>query len=316
MLVLTFFFMRFFWPLYLFAAVVGTVGVYYIAPIARPYVPEFLKLQLHAEQEEGSRSAADLPAIEQPFLQESTTTAPTSTTRPAPKSDEDDELPPILNGIHLAQKSDKREWGITHQAANYYAANGTRLGAIEAGTLVQYCGTQASSKGAMVECLLKSTNVAVDPVLISAADLYIFTGDYRKLSTRQLTDLKTYYALSGKIAQRKKELLQISASRNPYFQEYQARHKQLMDHIEKAKVLAKERDKTTSGNHIEIEDQLRSMKHQESQLNRHYQEIHEKFRAWKDAHAAELPQPDKDSAIVQWVAEKSELFTRIPGLAY
>lgn len=323
MLLLHFNPMRYFWPIYILVAVAATAGVYYAAPLARPYIPELLKFQLRTtEPLEGEISelpppkrgvVTDAPKLTAP--EPTTPTQPQNTT-PTKMLEADDDMPPILLGIQLAGRGDKRGWGITHQAANYYAANGTRLGEVVAGTLIKYLGTQSSSKGAMVECQLQGSEHSDTPVLIGASSLYIFTGDYQKLSGKQLADLNTYYTLNGKIAQRKKELLQISAAKNPHFNEYQAKHKRLMDHLEEAKALAKQRDATTTGSHILLDDKLRTMKHRESQLNREYQEIHEKFRAWKEAHTAELPQPNNDPSIKEWLAQKSALFSRIPGLAY
>ncbi|HRR35354.1 MAG TPA: hypothetical protein P5026_14745 [Kiritimatiellia bacterium] len=237
-------------------------------------------------------------------------------TRPVPQEPQLEELPPALNGIYLAQRGERPGWGITHQRTVYYALDGSRAGDVEAGVLLDFLGTRTSSKGGMVECVLKEENIAATPVLVSASDVFLFTGDYKKLSQRQRDDLKAYYVLTGKIAARKKELLQRAADKNPFFAEYQAAYKKLMAHIETARELSLKRDKASELEKMRIEDSLRQMKMAEAQLRKTYDAIHLKFRAWKEQHANELDKPENDAQIQQWTQQRLALIPRVPGLAY
>ncbi|MDD4175337.1 MAG: hypothetical protein PHN34_13955 [Kiritimatiellae bacterium] len=227
-----------------------------------------------------------------------------------------EELPPALNGIYLAQRGERPGWGVTHQRTVYYTLDGTRAGHVEGGALLEFHGTRTSSKGGMVECILQEDNIPATPMLVSASDVYLFTGDHRKLSPRQRDDLKAYYALTGKIAARKKELLQLAADRNPFFTEYQAAYKTLMAHIETAKALSLKRDKASELEKMRIEDSLRQMKMTEAQLRKTYDAIHLKFRTWKEQHANEIAKPENDAQVQQWTQQRLALIPRVPGLAY
>lgn len=316
--------MRFFWPIYFFSAVAGTAAVYFAAPLARPYVPEYLKLPAPAQP---GREAAPPPALVMKAVTSRAPAAPftpgaeeaaapvqaESAERPAAAAEE---LPPALHGIYLAQRNEKPGWGITHQRTVYYTLDGTRAGQVEGGALIEFRGTRTSSKGGMVECLFHANGASAAPVLVSVNDVYLFTGDFRKLSERQLSDLRAYYALSGKIALRKRELLQVAAEKNPFFEQYQAAYNTLMKHIESAKKVSAERERATELNKMRIEDQLREMKMTEARLRREYDAAHLKFRTWKEQHAAETAKPDEDPFVKQWSQQRAELIPRVPGLAY
>ena len=295
--------MRNFWPIYLITATVGTVGVYIAAPMARPFVPDVLKRMIPVANSQQSVETANR-AVPAP--------SPAPTSRVA----EADELPPALHGIYLARSNEKPVWGITRHLASYYLPNGTRVGQVDGGIFLDFQNMRTSSKGNMVECILQGESIPATSMLVNLADVLLFTGDYRKLSTTQLADLKQYYALSGKIAVRKKELLQESAKKNPFFATYQASYNTLTRHTEQAKELTAQRDKATERDRMRIEDKLREMKVAEVQIRKDYDAIHQKFRAWKDQHASELAKPEDDASIRQWTRQQADLAPRMPGLAY
>ena len=298
--------MRHFWPIYLTTAIVGTAGVYIAAPLARPYIPDAVK---HMVQ----RASAQQPSEE--------AEPPRMVTRPpaAAMANQDtvsDELPPALHGIYLARSDEKPGWGITRHQASYYLPSGTRVGHVDGGIVFSFQNTRTSSKGNMVECILYEDGIPATPMLVNTADILLFTGDYRQLSRNQLADLKLYYALGGKIATRKRELLQESAQKNPFFTKYQASYQTLMAHVEKAKELTVQRDKAMDKERMRIEDKLSEMKVAEVQLRKDYDAIHQKFRAWKDLHANELTKPEDDPSVKQWAQQQTDLIPRVPGLAY
>jgi hypothetical protein len=311
--------MRYFWSIYLVMAVAGTAGVYVAAPLARPYIPDFLKILHRAEQR--TETAESPPPLvlkinrAPPAERQSPADAP-APDAPSSRSAAADEMPPALHGIYLVQRGEKAGWGVTRQQASYYMLDGARAGTVDGGALLDFQGSHSSSKGNMVECRLHAAGIPAKPLLVSAADVHLFTGDYRKLSANQLADLKAYYALSGKIAQRKKELLQISAQKNPFFETYQAKYKILMAHVDKAKALTTQRDKAIESERLRIEDKLREMKVSENRLRQEYQDFHQRFKTWKEQHAGEIPQPEKDPSIQQWTRQRAALAPRVPGLAY
>lgn len=297
--------MRYFWPIYLITAAVGTAGVYIAAPLARPHIPDALK-RIASTDSDQQPSETPPARVTTPQL------PPASANQDAAL----DELPPALHGIYLARSNEKPGWGITRHQASYYLPNGTRVGQVNGGIVFDFQNTRTSSKGNMVECVLHEESIPATPMLVNTADVLLFTGDYRKLSSSQLSDLKLYYTLSSKIAARKKELLQEAAQKNPFFTKYQASYNTLMAQVERAKELTAQRDKALDRDRMRIEEKLHEMKVSEVQLRKEYDEIHQKFRAWKDQHANELAKPDDDPSIKQWAQQQSDLIPRVPGLAY
>jgi len=312
--------MKFFWPIYLTVAAVGTTGVFVAAPLARPYVPEWLKISVSTVADAGrSVVAARIESADRTAVRAEpapTDPVPVGQALPATQETQLEEMPPALHGIYLAQRGEKPGWGVTHQRTVYYTLDGTHAGHVEGGALLDFHGTRTSSKGGMVECILQEENIPATPMLVSVSDVYLFTGHYRKLSPRQRQDLKAYYALCGKIAARKKELLQLAADKNPFFTEYQAAYKRLMAHIETAKELSLKRDKASELEKMRIEDSLRQMKMAEAQLRKTYDAIHLKFRTWKEQHANEIAKPENDAQVQQWTQQRLALIPRVPGLAY
>lgn len=309
--------MRFFWPIYLVSALVGTAGVYFVAPFARPYVPELFRLPTKAAQPSARPASVPVtvPARVPDEAGESVRQPADAATRADNTSSE--EMPPALNSIYLAQRGEKPGWGVTHQRTVFYTLEGVRAGSVEGGVLLDFRGTHSSSKGGMVECVLYEHGSPSAPLLVGVKDVFLFTGSFTKLSARQREAVQTYYALSGKIANRKTELLQASAVKNPFFDTYQSAHKALMAHIDRAQTLVKQREQTTAEqDKVRLADELREMKVMETRLRAEYDAIHLKFRKWKQEHAAEIAQPERDPSIKQWTKQKTDLIAQMPGLAY
>ncbi len=320
--------MRFFLPVYVLSATLATAGVYFAAPLLRPYVPDFLKRPSTSAQTAGadaSRPAVVLKTVPSGVPDSVNTSDAMHASDKAVKTEASgradtpavlEELPPALNGIYLAQRGEKPGWGITHQRTATYTLDGTRVGQVEGGVLLDFRATRTSSKGGMVECLLYEKETPSVPVLLDVNDAFLFTGDRTKLSARQLADLQAYYALRGKIAGRKNELLQASAAKNPFFEAYQTAYKTLMAQIDRAKELTVQRDRASELEKMRIEDQLREMKVAETRLRAEYDAIHLKFRTWKQQHASELAKPEDDSFVKQWSQQMADLRPRLPGLTY
>ncbi len=323
--------MRFFWPSYLFAAVAGTAAVYVAAPLARPYVRRLFPAPAFHSPAPRSPSPVSVPSVPSgpsgtsapsgpsglpglPGLPE--TSGPSGTSAPSGLPDPSDDSAPALQGIYLANRREKPGWGITHQQAAVFSPDGTHLRQVPGGTLLEYRARRASSKGGMIECLLVQEESLSPPRLVSQGDVFLFTGSYKRLSGRQLSDLQAYYTLSGKIGLRKNELLRVSAVKNPFFTAYQAAYKRLTEHIDASRALAARRDSAAEEEKTRLENQLREMKVMETRLRAEYNAEHARFRAWKEQHAAELPVLEDDPSIRQWRQEMAQLRASIPGLAY
>ena len=302
--------MKFFWPIYLSSLLVGTAGVYVAAPLARPFVAGLSRKRDTPPLVVEAAVPGALPSPAQPPAAEITEPPrlPVSVTA------DGHDVPPASQGIHLASGGDKPEWGITYQRTSYYKPNGSRQGHVPAGMLVTFKETRQSSKGVMVACQFPTSGSTSDVYLVSAKDVGLFTGTYTRLSSRQLDALQAYYVLNGKISQRKNELLQASAAKNPFFDSYNTTYTVYMAHLDKAKELALQRNRVTDADKAHLEDQLREMKMAEIRLKAEYDAAHLKFRTWSDQHAGEFVKPENDPDVKKWTQEMSELRAKVPDL--
>ena len=301
--------MKFFWPIYFLSAFVGTAGVYVAAPLTRPYVAALFGTR--EEKQPVSEGTGTQGAI---ALKPAPAPAPSRPAAPA-AAEEGNEGAPVMKGLFLVTRSsDKPGWGITFQRATYYGLDGTRMGFVPGGVMLDYRNTRVSSVGTMVECVLLENGTPSAPLLVNKKDILLFTGSHTKLTAQQRADLQVYYALSGKIGLRKIELLQAAAAKNPFFATYNQTYKNYMTHVQEAKELTTKRDQATGTERTQIEDQLHTMKMAETALRQDYDASQAKFRVWKEQHAKELPTAENDPDVKKWTQEMDALRSGLLGL--
>lgn len=312
--------MKFFWPLYVSSLVIGTAGVYVAAPYARPLVAGLFGAD-EAEHPsalagEQAGAAATLRTVRlQPEAPSSRPAASAPAAKPSAPQEEEEEAPPALHGVFMASHGDRPGWGITNQRATYYKLDGSRVGNLPGGILFDCAKAHQSSKGLMVECSFLDNAATNGPYLVSRKDVFLYTASYTNLSARQRQALQAYYQLSGRIGIRKGELLQASASKNPYFAAANAAYKAFTEHTEKAKALTLKRDTATELDKARLEDQLREMKVAETRLRNELTAANQKFRTWKEQHAQDAAKPENDPEIKKWTQEMASLRALVPGLA-
>lgn len=325
--------MNYFWPIFLSVAISGSAGIYWGTPHIRPYLPAAFIQHANGLRERVGQSSnrQDNQENSEELTEGDSVLTPemiaelenkAGIKRPAPKTtpraeEPEEELIPILHNITLAGKGDKIEWGVIHTPTSLYGANLTKQGVLPSGSLLLYRQTHNSANnGQMVEGLILDENFSTTPVLVRRKDIYLFTGDYSKLSDRQLNSLRDYYDLKGKIFLREQKLAQEAARKNPFFTEYQAQAKKLMRHTEQNKKLVAEREQATMQRRAALEDQLRNAKMREVRLQQEYNKIHEKYLAWKNEHAADTTDFKHDPQIQEWQKQQQAAKRFIPGLAF
>jgi len=311
--------MKFFWPLYVSCFFIGTTGVYFAAPLARPHVATFLGKKTATPQSpshlEGLAEAISDPAATlQPTTEIPPQSQPATPPDPPPSEPDDSDPPPGVHDIFVVSYGHKPEWGISIQQTSYYKLDGARLGTVSGGTFFTYKETRPSSKGAMVACKFLSGTATNLFYLIGKKDVCLFTGSPADLSPRQRTALRAYYELNGKIIQRKNELLLTSSQKNPHFPEYKDAYTAYMSHIEKGKDLLMQRDRATNAERARLELQLGEMKMSEARLKTAYDAAHQKFRIWKNQHASQVDNPENDPNVQKWTREKAPFHAIVPSL--
>ncbi|MDD2598501.1 MAG: hypothetical protein PHO37_04670 [Kiritimatiellae bacterium] len=308
--------MKKFWMIYGLVAIAGSVGIYFTAPLARPLMERFVK-----QEEEKTVVTNAFQAVGEPFGNDVAKPERQPSVKPGvppvtvvEANDIGD--PPALMGIFRASGREKPSWGVVQTKTNLYAEDGKRLGEVPAGVVVYYKEARVSSKGTMAWCTLLLKGKEEGAFLIKRSDLVLFTGDYEKLTARQRATVEDYYKTKGELDDRKKELMHQLAIRNPYYTQYKTAYEVYMAHIDKAKTLTAKRDAAEGLIRSSLDDQLRRMKAEGTALQKTYDEVHLKYKGWKEANAASLPDPAKDQKINEYRSEMQRLAKLIPGLAY
>lgn len=306
--------MKKFWIPFVLILISGTAAIYYYAPacsaMVMPYVPNWMKPQ--------DPTLASTTFITNRVV---ATIVPKETPRKVPPKkkevlpEDDSFVSPALEGIYYARASEQPGWGVTHQKTPYYSGKGTYLGTIDSGEILTCLkGKLVSSKGDLLECQLRGSTNA--PLLIARKDAHFFTGDYNKLAAKQIQMLASYYQLNGKIADRRRKLLEDGASMNPHFQSSRAAYVALTKNIDEAKLLQQQLATATDSKKMALDEQLRALKVKETGLKKEFEETQKNFVEWRTKHAAQLPNPETDPTMKTWMAEKQKMIAALPGLAF
>lgn len=310
--------MKFFWPIYLASLVVGTAGVYVAAPLARPYTAGLLGTAGREAPPAAlpetppppaaglSRAADDDDDVADPDLMQQEAREQ--------REEADSETPPALLGVYLASHGDRPGWGVTAQRTTYYKLDGSRVGNLPGGVLFDCSKAHQSSKGLMLEFALPGKASTNGTFLVSRSEVFLFTGARTNLSSRQREALQSYYRIKGQIGARKTELLQASAAKNPYFAAANAAYKAFAANTQKAQELSAKRNTATELDKVRLEDELRELKVKETRLRADLTAANEKFRVWKEQHAAEVAKPENDPEVQKLTEQLNPLRKIVPGL--
>jgi hypothetical protein len=308
--------MKLFWIPFIIIFTSGSVALYHYAPMCSatvvPLVPNWMKPQ--------DPTLASTTLITNRVV--GTIIPKDPAHKPPPKKKQvlpEDEsfVSPALEGVFYARASEHPGWGITYQKTTYYNSKGAYQGLIAGGTLLNCLKEKlTSSKGELLECQPDSAIKTNSPIFIARKDAHFFTGDYNKLVVKQLEMLKDYYLLNGKISDRRKKLMEDGATLNPHFLASRAAYVALTENIEEASALQKKLATATDSKKMALDEALRALKIKETKLKATFEEEQKKFVEWKKAHANEIPNPDMDSMIKTWDAEKKKMIAALPGLAF
>lgn len=309
--------MKSFWRVYVAAVVAGSAVVWFAAPYARPSMSRLLKKD---EPEVVGKSNPMLHGGKAASADNDKGSTSGHTAKGRGKVDQgkpasmDD--PPALLGIFRVVGREKPKWGVVRIKTNFYDSEGKRLGKVPGGVILNFLEARKSSKGTMVLCKFQYKGKVYGPYLLKRTDISLFTGNYSDLSETQRKNFEEYYKIRGLMEERKVEVMQQIAIRNPHYTQYKAAYDKYINHIEDAKELTAKRDKAEGLRRSSLDDQLRLMKNQEAALKKTYDQIQAKYKTWKTANASELPDSNADPQVKEYRLEMRRIAKLIPGLAY
>ncbi len=177
----------------------------------------------------------------------------------------------------------KSGWGIVNVACALYGNDGQNLGKLAPGTLLTYSAVKHSTKSfVLVSKIQVSANKWDGPFLIEAPDVVMFSGELEQMSPKMIGDLKAYYALKGKIAQRKEDIEEKAQSRNPHFETAKLWQQRYSDSVEKAAEMEVKANDLKGPAKSKMLDELRSLKYEQARLKTQADKEAVNYKAWKD----------------------------------
>jgi hypothetical protein len=287
-----------FWPTYLFLALAGSAAINFGVP----------KLRRDGLQPRPGSAPASIRFIEPPPSATPQPAQPAEVVMepelaPAPFDPARSSLPAPSTPAPGPNTPGARTsgWGITTTQTTHYEPNGTRLGRLPGGTLIEVKGSASSSLGNMTICRYRQNDFWTGPVLVNPSQLAFFSGDMADLPAESLEALQRYFETKGLIETRKAELQRQQVDANPHAAPYRQAYEQLTAMQERAKILTAERDNATDDARNRIIDELRRMKDEQSHLRDVYNQAQAQYRSWKAQHAADrTADPSADPQIQAW----------------
>jgi hypothetical protein len=177
----------------------------------------------------------------------------------------------------------KSGWGIVHVACPFYGNDGQNLGKLAAGTLLTYSAVKHSTKTFVLVSKIQVSATKWDgPFLVEAPDVVMFSGELEKMSPKMINDLKAYYALKGKIEQRKEAIEESAQSRNPHFATAKLWQQRYADSVEKAADMEVKANDLKGPAKSKMLDELRSLKYEQARLKTQADKEAVNYKAWKD----------------------------------
>lgn len=176
-------------------------------------------------------------------------------------------------------------WGFLTERMPYYAPDGKNLGKLPAGTLFKFKGKKETAVGTLLVSTYKTEDGKwAGPFLFSCTKIATYEGDPDTVDPEMVGRLQSYFTLGGQIADRKSEIEEERKKRNPHLEPARQAQQNYRATLEKATALEKEMNATTGLRRSKLQDQLRTLKYEQSKIKTKADEIMKQYNAWKAAH--------------------------------
>ncbi len=198
----------------------------------------------------------------------------------------------------------KKGWGFTQATSPCYSPQGKHAGALPGGTLFKYTAVKATSKNAMLVCTVKRGDAWEGPLLLDCTDVAAYEGDPDALDPETLHNLGAYFALKGKIADRKEALADEALASNPHFEAARQAQQAYQDSVTKAAAMEKQMNTLAGPSKAKADEALRALKYDQVRIKARADAEAADYKAWKTSHPAD---PAKLAADPQLQALEKEL---------
>lgn len=271
-----------FWPIFIIVLAVLTAGIWKLAPIVSSWIPQSAIESIRDSARRNLWRTTDAPS-------------------PANVSPSSDDLRPSV-AVEPCSPS-TATWGVLRRVVTVKALEGRKaLGTVKGGRFFQI----ARRTGIDGETVFVGnfTPQAMDEVVYVPDDaVFCFTGSPDDLTDEQRADLRLYFELEGEITAISDKYMRNAAERSPYAKDAAAALRQLR-HLQK----------TAQPKSFDTDDERRTAFYEISSLKLKVQELNLRHKEWKEQHAAELPDPEKDPAVLDLRRRQQALKAPIKSL--
>ncbi len=208
----------------------------------------------------------------------------------------------------------QKGWGFIKQTAVYYSPQGKNLGTLPAGTLFTYEAVKATSKNPMLLSMVQQNNAWQGPYLLDCTTTAAYDGSPDMIHRDVVSNLKTFFTLSGQIAARKEALKESVLSQNPLAIEARETLRKYQQSIEKASALEKESRTLTGLKKIKVDDELRALKYEQVRMKAKLDSAVAAYADWEKANPAITHKMEKDSVLQALVTQREAVRAKVANL--
>ena len=230
--------------------------------------------------------------------------APTAT-RELPSPAQTVEESPYDKGIVRVgpSASSGAKWCVLAHVTPVDGLDGKRIGSVAGGRFFLIESRKKADDGLMLVGNFTPKKLP-NTVQVAAKDVICLTGSPDDLSEKQKDGLRMYYQLSGEAETLKTQLVVKESQKNPYA-------------VEAAEALSKLRAKEAEARRqADDADSNRNATYDIAPLAEKVRSLNKRAKEWKEAHASEISDPEKDPAYLKIIKQRKQYAEAIPGLAF
>ena len=205
-----------------------------------------------------------------------------------------------------------KSWGITITRTKYYSLSNEWRGHVPGGTIVDIEDIRTTREAEMSLGRIERDNQMTGPFLIDNVDLIRFPSPRSEAAVEQVTTLKQFYDLQGKLDQRIAEITQQNIQANPDTAAYVNAKQEYDAFARKERQLVARRDTASGEERSRLIDQLREMIPAETRLKAAMNAAKPRYDRWKASHSDTVVMDvEKDTQVHDLQQQIAEIEPRV-----
>lgn len=203
-------------------------------------------------------------------------------------------------------------WGVARGRMPYYSLAGKNQGVVKAGLRFSYNEVKHGKSGDFLVAVFVSSPVsgrALGPYLVDPSRAVVFSGDPETLDPQLLARISDYYASLEAYAERKREIEAKYQETCPHFVSCELARSRYRASVEKAAKLEKQMNALTGSRRDQVQEEMRTLKYEQTELLNAKRAAERKVKEWKSAHPIASQILEKDEKLLK-LSQNIEEFRR------